>query len=143
MPFAVFDEAREATTAHRLSRRRWVETLLDLAGHLDRRDRLIIEQVYRHGVPMTDVAALTGQPARNMHRHVAGLIRRMRDPLFAFVAEAGDLLPRHTRAVARRVILRGQSQRLAADELGLKLHQVRLEVQLIHAMHRLTRFPRR
>lgn len=106
-------------------RRAWVERILDLARHLDEPDRLLIEQVYRHGRPIAELARLTGTNMRTLQRRVAHLILRMRRRDYQFVACQPELLPKHVRRVAQHVILEGKSLREAAEKTNLSLHQVR------------------
>ena len=114
--------------------RHHAETILSLAQHLTQEDRLLIEQVYRHGVPAAHLAKLAGTPSRVMHRRIASLVRRMRDPLFRYVAGHLELLPQDTRATARRVVLQGQSLRQSAKQTGLSLHHTRKHLQTVRVM---------
>lgn len=121
--------------AHGLgARRRGVERMLDLARVLPADERGLIEAVYRDGRSTTEIARAVGLPPRRYQRKLNGIIKRMRDPMFRFVAEGPDRLPPETRPVARRVVLQGMSQRRAADATGRSLHQVRMALQTVRTL---------
>ncbi|MEM0914056.1 MAG: hypothetical protein AAGK09_05540 [Planctomycetota bacterium] len=109
----------------RLDQRRQADRLVELAAALEPTDRTLIEAVYRDGRSIRDIAPLMRLPRRTVQGRVDGLIRRLNDPLYQFVATKGELLPRACRVVARRVICEGQSQREAARASRLTLHAVR------------------
>lgn len=133
-------DADARTTHHR--RRDARERLLHLAEHLPERDRWLVEQVYARGVPISALAraAAGDRPERLAHhrrrlaRRLAGIVRRLRDPLFQLVATEPELLPRHTRAPARHVFLHGRSLRETAERTGLTLHHVRRRIQTVREL---------
>ncbi len=110
------------------------ERVLALAEHLSEPDRLLVEQVYRHGLPAAEVARLMGVPPRTMQRRLAALVRRTADPLFRFVAGHLDLIPEPARTPARRHFLQGQPLREIAQRLGLTLHQVRQHTEAVRTL---------
>ena len=110
------------------------ERVLALAEHLDERDRLLVEQVYRHGLPAAEVARLLGVRPRTMQRRLARLVERMIDPMYRFVAAHLDLIPEAARAPAKRHFLQGQSQRDVARRLGITLHQVRQHIDAVRTL---------
>ncbi|MFP3422466.1 hypothetical protein R0K19_24150, partial [Bacillus sp. SIMBA_161] len=86
------------------------------------------------GRTTTEIARAVGLPPRRYQRKLNAIIKRMRDPLFRFVAEGPDRLPPETRSIARRVVLQGMSQRRAADATGRSLHEVRMAMQTIRTL---------
>ena len=115
-------------------RREAAERLLTLAEHLPTEDRLLIEQVYRHGLSVAQVAQLTSQPRRRLQRRIAQILRRMRDPLFRFVAGRGELLPRDVRPTARMVVLEGRSLRDVARRRDSSLHYIRQHMRTVRTL---------
>ncbi|MEX0777921.1 MAG: hypothetical protein WD042_19640 [Phycisphaeraceae bacterium] len=120
----------------RITLRRRLEDALVLACHLPAGDRLVLEQVYYHGLSPRDLGRLTGRPARQQRHHVASLLRRCRSRRFAFLAVHGDALDPLTRRVAQLSIFHGLTLRNVAHETGLSLHQVRLILQQVAALSR-------
>ncbi|MFP4144835.1 MAG: hypothetical protein ACOCTI_03625 [Phycisphaeraceae bacterium] len=108
-----------------------------MAEHFSERDRLLLEQVYRHGLSVAEVARLTGRPRRTLSRHVRQLLERVRDPLFRFVAGREELLPREVRSTARLVVLQGRSLREAGRATGLSLYRVRQHMQTVRELARI------
>ena len=139
MPTALgsFNQISADVRRHTAHQRRLNERILQLAEHLRTPDRLLLEQVYRHGLSAADVARLTGQPPRRVQRRLARLLQRMRDPLFKFVVARSELLPPPARAAARRVILQGQSLRSTAQSTGQSLHEVRQHINTVRNLARL------
>lgn len=130
---AASDPARRARqTVH--DRRDAAERVLQLAGHLADADRLLLEQVFRHGVSLAEVARLSGQRPRVLQRRVRRLLLRLNDPLFRFVAGRCDLLPQEVQATARRTVLHGRSLRDTARATGRSLHQIRQHLIIIRAL---------
>lgn len=121
-----------------MNRRDLIEHLLALAEHLDERDRLLLEQIYKHGLSAAQVASLTGQPTRRLQRHVRRLLKRLDDPLFRFTVARLDLLPPDTRPVARAVFLHGLSLRETAHRTGLSLHRVRRHAETVRTIARMS-----
>jgi DNA-directed RNA polymerase specialized sigma24 family protein len=119
------ERAHQADAQRRLGRRRESDRLVELAAFLAPPDRTLIESIYRDGRTISDLARMMAVPRRTLQSRVDALLRRLNDPLFQFVARKGELLPRSCRAVARRVICEGQSQREAARTSRLTLHAVR------------------
>ncbi|MCC6680053.1 MAG: sigma-70 family RNA polymerase sigma factor [Phycisphaeraceae bacterium] len=114
--------------AARDRRRKRLNQLVDLARHLPEADRLLIEHIYWHGLPISRLAKATGCPPRTLQRRLAILIKHMSSTEFQFLARRGRNLDPDTRRTACRVILLGQNYRHVADELGLSLHEVRRQM---------------
>ncbi len=126
--------ADEPSRRRRAAHRDRVEQLLDDAGHFTRTDRVLIEQVYRHHVTYKEVAVLLGMSVRAVQVRLNALLNRTRQPLFRFVVDRHELLPRELRAVSRRAVLEGRSLRETARLTGLSLHHVRQRRQALRVL---------
>lgn len=73
--------------------------------------------------------------ARSLRRRIRALTARLTDPRFLFVLRHQSDWPPKRRAVARACITLGLSQRAAAHQLHLTLHDVRQEFHTIHALY--------
>ena len=102
--------------------------------HLEESDRLLVEQVYRHGVQIADVARLSGRSPKNLRRRVDKLLKHMNGPLFSFMLAHGGLLSGATRRTAELVILKGYSLRRASEINNQSLHQTRRHMQTVQAL---------
>lgn len=120
-----------------LRQRRHAERILELSEHLDAPDRLLLEQIYRQGKSVREVALLLNIEPRALQRRVVRLLRHLRDPLFVFVATRFDVLPREVQATARRAILEGRSLRCTARLTRQSLHRVRQHVKFIRALQQI------
>lgn len=115
----------EESLRRRQGLRDQVEQILALAQHLGAQDKLLVEQVFKHGLSVTDVARLLGQRPRTVQKRVKNLVEHMQSPLFRFLVVSPESLSPGTRRVAEAVVLKRMSLRKAAVVLGLRLHQVR------------------
>ena len=70
-----------------------------------------------------------------MRRRVQRLVERIGSASFQFVMRNCDGWPSSRRQVGESIILRGSTQRRAAVQLGLSLHQVRQEIERIRALY--------
>jgi len=111
-----------------------VERLLERADYLEDADRLLVEQVYRHGMPVTDIARLTGDRPRNLQRRVAKLLKRLNSKLFLYVISHKDSLASSVRRSSELVVLHGHSLRRAASLSHRSLHQIRQDIRALRAM---------
>ncbi|MFA9478528.1 helix-turn-helix domain-containing protein [Phycisphaerales bacterium AB-hyl4] len=127
------DFADAASARRVLERRAAAEHVLAMAQHMGHRERVLLEQIYRHGLSITDVARLMNVRPRTLQREVRCLLNRIADPEFGFVVAGQELLPRDVRQVARLVILEGRALRDAAKRTGLTLHRVRCHLATIRA----------
>lgn len=127
------DETREALK----ERRRGVERLVELSEFLPEAERLLIQQVYVHGLKTAELARLTGEPAYRVRRKLARILKRMRQPAFRFLAANGELFPRTQRRILELAVFHGQSLRKIAGQTGLSLHQVRQQLAAFRALGRL------
>jgi len=113
------------------------DRILALAPYLGDRDRALIEQVYARGQAVAEVARAADVPAKRLNRRLSRILRRIRQPVFQFVATRGDVLPREAAATARYAVLEGYPLRQVAALTGQSLHRVRQHMQTIHNYHRL------
>lgn len=124
----------QAGVERRQQRRREIEDLLELADHLDQRDRLLVQQVYQYGVSLAALAQLTGRSPKAVRGRIRKLMQRMRSPVFGYVVLQGEALPARTRQVAQEVVVRCRSLRATAAYLGLSLHAVREQMAAVRAL---------
>ena len=125
-----------AAPTHQQRQRHHNDQLLRAAEHFHDTDRLLVEQVYRHGLRVSDIARLSDQEPRGLRRRLRRLVARARDPLFRFVAGRWDMIPPDAQPVAKRVVLQGWSLRDAARLTGRTLHEVRQDMQAVHTLFR-------
>ncbi|MEQ9460957.1 MAG: sigma factor-like helix-turn-helix DNA-binding protein [Phycisphaeraceae bacterium] len=118
----------------RIGARRRAEHVLQRAVLLPKDERMILEEIFRHGSSMAEVAEATGLPVRTLHRRVRTMLARMDSDLFLFVARHEKIIPPAARPTARRVALHGQSLRSVARETGASLHRVREHMRAVHTL---------
>src|SRR5262245_16063468 len=101
------------------------ERFIARAAHLDPAERVLIEQVLSRGQSLRVLARETGAPPRNLHRRFRNILRRMSSPEYALLTRGfrGSLTPEQRR-VGQLLFVRGLSQRTAAAQAGLSLHEV-------------------
>ena len=128
-------EAIAGPKARIQARRASAERLLDYADHLDGSDRALLRAVFDRGLTSTDLARVIGQEPRAVRRRVQRLVERIGSASFQFVMRNCDGWPSSRRQVGESIILRGSTQRRAAVQLGLSLHQVRQEIERIRALY--------
>ncbi|MEM8739279.1 MAG: hypothetical protein AAGG38_12520 [Planctomycetota bacterium] len=109
----------------RLDLRDEAESILAMSTHLDRAERILVEQVYRDGLAVTDIARLYRVNPRTMQNRLKKAIKRIASPEFQYVLTHGELLPRELRAPARRFYLQGLGLRRTAELTQQSLHTVR------------------
>ena len=126
----------EAEVDRRRSRRDHIECLLELAKHLPETDRLLVDQVYRYGIAISDIARLHGHAPRNIRRRVAKLLVRLNSPLYKYVVFHHDKLSEDIRRVAVLVVLHGHSLRRAATISNKSLHRIRENIKELRIMAR-------
>lgn len=116
--------------------RRRIERVLALAEHLGQDDRLLIEQVYQHGMSPREIACLMGARPRTVRTRLRQILRHLHTPEFRYMVLRGHRLPRPTRQVGQIVFLHRSSLRRAAGQLECSLHHVRQHAQVIHTLAR-------
>lgn len=119
-----------AGAGQRRGLRRHAEQVLKLAAHLGRQDRLLIQQVYEHGLSIADIASLSGGREEAVRRRIIRVLRRLRGSRFKQMVLLGPLLPDRPRQVATLVWLEGLSLRAAAARLKQSLHHTRRDLLL-------------
>ena len=113
------------------------DRVLSLAVHLAPNERFLIEQVFQHGLKLSDIARQQGKSRSTTQYHVKQLLKRMGNPLFRFLVVHGDVLSPAVKRTGELVIHQGQSLRRVADELGLTLHTVRQHLDTIKSLARI------
>ncbi|NJL32371.1 MAG: sigma-70 family RNA polymerase sigma factor [Phycisphaerales bacterium] len=103
--------------------------MLELAKSLPMEDRLLLEQRYRHGLELKEIAVLSHIPVWKLRQRLSKLIRRVREPSYRFLMTRGDMLDMPVRQCAEMAFLQGKTQRHIALDMGLSLHRVRRYLQ--------------
>lgn len=127
----------QADQARRTDQRSHSDLVLSLASYLRDDERFLIEQVFEHGLRLSDIARQQGKNRSTMQYHVKQILRRMGNPLFRFLVAHEDVLPKPVRLTGRRVIFEGHSLREAARLRRISLHAVRQHMQTIQSLARL------
>ena len=115
-------------------RREQTDQLLKRAAYLAPNDRLVIEQVYRNGVAIKDLAGLTGNPPRSMRRRIVRLLRRLNSPLYSVAISKGHRLDEATYRTVQLVVCQGLSLRQASASTGYSLHRVRQHIRQLYEL---------
>lgn len=124
----------ERADLRRRRRGEWVDRLLDRAGWLPTRERVLVEAVFRDGRSATEVARLSGDEPRTVRRRVKRAVERaMSDRLAFVVAHRASWSPMRRR-VADALVVEGRSMRDASRQLGLSYHTVRRHADAIEAL---------
>jgi DNA-directed RNA polymerase specialized sigma24 family protein len=135
-----------------------IEDVLTASKHLSPGERALIDGVYRRGLSVTALAAITGERPHRLRRRLRDIVQRMRSPLFRYVLHmlamrdlagerpshcrpdaaaanrSSDLSSEQRLGVARAIVLQRRSQRAAARDLNLSLHRVRREIDRLRAL---------
>lgn len=117
----------------RRRRRETSEQLVALFDHLPPQDAALLRAVYVDGKRIRQLAAIVDIPAKSLGTRLQRLIRRVRTPLFSFVAHQSPLWTHDRRRVAQAVVLHGRPLRETCRELQLSLHAVRQHLASIQA----------
>ncbi|WP_432798369.1 hypothetical protein [Poriferisphaera sp. WC338] len=113
-----------------------VEGLLEMARHLPRRERLLVEQVVRHGSSVTEAAEIFGEREPVVRRRFKRLCARVREAEFVMLTEMRERVPAELVRTGDEVFVAGKSLRSAAAAMGVTLHRVRRDVAEIRALVR-------
>lgn len=124
----------DALDLRRRHSRELAERLVELAAHTNPEDRALIEAVYRDGVTAARLATLSGRTPRAVRQRIRTIVTRLLSPRFAYVLAHGDAWPTRRRRIADACVLKGLSIREAAEALGLSVHAVRRQLDLINAL---------
>ncbi len=111
------------------------EKLLDYADFLESADRALLRAIFDRGLSATEFARAMGQPPRRVRQRVQRLVQRLGSTPFQFVLRNRYAWSAARRQVAESIFLRGLTQRRAAAQLGLSLHQVRQEIERVRALY--------
>lgn len=128
-----WEEASSADLRRRRSRL-YSERLVERAAWLMPDDRAIIQAMFRDNLTASEVAALRGEPVRQLRRRVRSLVTRMGSSRFEYVVRQRESWPTMRRRVATAVVLQGRSLREAAEHLQMSFHCVRKEMQVVSAL---------
>jgi len=115
-------------------KRQWADRVLQRSAFLSPPDRTLLRQVLGEGARPADLAHVTGVSARTIQRRVRNLAKRLTNPEVVHILRHHRRWPRTTAAVALALYVRGLTQRQAAEQLGLSLHQLRQHAQAIRAL---------
>lgn len=131
----------------RAVRREQIQLLLDRAelAELPANERALLHAAFVDGHSAIEIAALarsaSGAPvggevvtARSVRRRIRRLVERVMSPRFLYVVRHQGAWPQNRRRVAEACVLRGLSLRDAAAELGLSLHVVRRQHEVIETL---------
>jgi DNA-directed RNA polymerase specialized sigma24 family protein len=118
---------------------RLVDVLLGLGELLGENDRALLEAIYRRGLSAADLARAIRTRPRTIQNRLRRLTCRVNSPIFRLVAGRCDALPPLRREVGERIVLRGESQRTVAAQLGVSLHRVRQELTGLRALGAMAR----
>lgn len=112
------------------------EAVLAAAEHLPDADRALIEQVYRHGLSMSELTRLLHLPRERVRRRVRKLLQIMDQPLYRYLALHLELFDEPVRRTARLVVFAGMSMRQVARRTNVSLHTVREHMHTVRAVAR-------
>lgn len=127
----------EALDLRRKRSRQIYESIRQAARHLPDEERVLIDDIYEHEIPIFLIARRTGEDPRAVSRRVRRITRRLLDPRFRFVAEHRSAWRPTQSTVAKACVLDGLSIREAARRLDLSRHTVRRHKEAIDALFEL------
>ncbi len=115
------------------------EEAVRMAKFLCEPERRLVEQVFRHGLPIAGIAAVAGTRPGVLHRRLEKVCKRMNTVEFRVVSEVWELFPTKYQSVARLRFLQGYSLERVAQATELTVHQVRQRLCAIDALIRVGR----
>lgn len=115
-------------------KRERIERVLFRARYLDPPDRILLVQVFDRGVRPHQIATLNNLTTRTIQRRVDALCRRLLDPQVVAILRAHSRWSAYTAGVALSVWVKGWTFRQTADRLGISLHEVRQQVQIVRGL---------
>lgn len=116
--------------------RREIAAEIAAAGRfLEGGDRDLVRTVFEHGVPAARVARAMGRRPYEVSRRLKRLEKRLCDPYARFVISRHPRWPDLRRDVGLCIFVRGTTQRDTASQLGVTVHRVRQETQLIRGLY--------
>lgn len=115
-------------------KRELADRVLIRSAWVDEPERELLEQVLGRGVRPESIAAVSGVSTRTIQRRVANLIHRLTDPEVETVLRRHGRWEPRTSSVALAIWVRNRTLRDTSKELGLSLHEVRQQVQLVRGL---------
>jgi DNA-directed RNA polymerase specialized sigma24 family protein len=115
-------------------RRDWADTVLMRACWLDAAERALVEQVVGKGVRPHEIAAVSGRSLRTVQRQLNRVIERLMDKEVEHILRAHGDWDAMASSVALAVWVQGCTLRDTARRLGISLHQVRQQVQVVRGL---------
>ena len=128
--------ATDESLDRRRSQRGAAEIALDLAQHLEAPERLIIEQLYRHGTPLKHLAKLTRLSRPALERRVRRILKHLASPLFTFLITHEQMLDPDLCRTVRAALFGVRSLRETAEHTDRGLHLVREHMRQFHVLAR-------
>ena len=124
----------ENSSKQRMNMRSDMEDVLVLSKHLPRRDRLLIEQILRHGSSVPEAAEIFGESEAVLRRRMKSLVSRVRGPEYLLMTQLKERVPWELISSGNAVFVQGKSYRAAAAATGVSLHRVRRDVAELRAL---------
>lgn len=100
-------------------------TIVTRAQHLKGQDRSLVLAMYSDGLSAAEIARLGNLEPRQVRRRIKNALIRMQSPVFTFVLNHQSNWSSTRRKIASSIFREGHSIRQTAEDLGLKIHQVR------------------
>lgn len=125
---------RAQQTANRLQQRLSNEELLERAAYLPLTDRLLVEQVLAHGIPLSSLARVHRSSPSGLRRRFRRLRATLADPCFLLTTHFADRLPEELRPVARSYFVDQLTLRQCAARHHTTLHHIRQAVGLARTL---------
>jgi len=101
------------------------DSIVTRAIHLKGQDKSLVLAMYQDGCSAAQIARLGNQNPRQVRRRIKLALTRMNDPLFIFVVTHQSNWSPTRRKIAQSLFQAGNSIRQTADQLNIKIHQVR------------------
>ncbi len=131
-------EIPESSDRRRLRNADLAEQVSLRAEPLPPGDRALLDAAFRDGKTAVEIALLTGEDHRIVRRRIRRLAVRVMSPRYVFVLRERARWPATRRRVGEVCVLRGRSMRAACLELGMSMHMVRRQRELIDALFQAT-----
>ena len=136
-----FSESR-VSDLRRVKSRDLTQVIAGRASFLAPSDRALLEQVYVHGRPATEIALAAGISPKILRRRVKHLVARVLHPAYSFVLLRRETWPRDLREVGSAVFVEGCTLREASRSLGMTYHAARVARDAVLAMSEGDRVPK-
>jgi len=119
------DQVSEGIDFRRRQNSALTDSIVTRAQHLKGSDKTLVLAMYRDGQSAAQIARLGNQDPRQVRRRIRRALTRLTDPVFIFVITHQSKWSNTRRKVAQSLFQAGCSIRQTADNLNLKMHQVR------------------